>query len=162
MLRVAQELALEWVKVRFFDIGTLPFLNEDLEATGSPRRSPASRKIFVRQCAPAPFHLPPAHRHHRECVAQAGQGRPLVHSPRLPRGQPPELQHYIPRTCSNPSCMNCWFLPGIELLDKQFSFMTLCCRCFALWQASASLFEKLNRVRQHGTGSPAAVADFFL
>src|SRR5215831_5427323 len=32
LLRAAEELAPDWVKVQFFDIGTLPFFNEDLEA----------------------------------------------------------------------------------------------------------------------------------
>ena len=36
LLRAAEELAPEWVKVQFFDIGTLPFFNEDLEAAGDP------------------------------------------------------------------------------------------------------------------------------
>ena len=36
LLRAAEELAPEWVEVRFFDIGTLPFFSEDLEAAGDP------------------------------------------------------------------------------------------------------------------------------
>jgi chromate reductase, NAD(P)H dehydrogenase (quinone) len=36
LLRAAKELAPEWVEVQFFDIGTLPFFNEDLEAAGDP------------------------------------------------------------------------------------------------------------------------------
>ena len=36
MLRAAEELAPDWVEVQFFDIGTLPFFNEDLEAAGDP------------------------------------------------------------------------------------------------------------------------------
>ena len=36
LLRAAQELASDWVEVQFFDIGTLPFFNEDVEATGDP------------------------------------------------------------------------------------------------------------------------------
>ncbi len=36
LLRAAQEVAPDWVEVQFFDIGTLPFFNEDLEATGDP------------------------------------------------------------------------------------------------------------------------------
>jgi chromate reductase, NAD(P)H dehydrogenase (quinone) len=36
LLRAAAELAPEWVEVQFFDIGTLPFFNEDLEAAGEP------------------------------------------------------------------------------------------------------------------------------
>src|SRR5215472_18906195 len=36
LLRAAQELAPEWVEVRFFDIGQLPFFNEDVEAAGDP------------------------------------------------------------------------------------------------------------------------------
>jgi aryl-alcohol dehydrogenase-like predicted oxidoreductase len=32
LLRAAAELAPEWVEVQFFDIGTLPFFNEDVEA----------------------------------------------------------------------------------------------------------------------------------
>ena len=36
LLRAAEELAPEWVEVSFFDIGTLPFFNEDLEAAGDP------------------------------------------------------------------------------------------------------------------------------
>jgi chromate reductase len=36
LLRAAEELAPEWVAVQFFDIGTLPFFNEDLEAAGEP------------------------------------------------------------------------------------------------------------------------------
>ena len=35
-MRAAEELAPEWVEVQFFDIGTLPFFNEDLEAAGDP------------------------------------------------------------------------------------------------------------------------------
>jgi len=35
-LRAAEELAPDWVEVQFFDIGTLPFFNEDLEAAGDP------------------------------------------------------------------------------------------------------------------------------
>jgi chromate reductase, NAD(P)H dehydrogenase (quinone) len=36
LLRAAQELAPEWVEVRLFDIGQLPFFNEDVEAAGDP------------------------------------------------------------------------------------------------------------------------------
>ncbi len=36
LLRAAQEVAPEWVEMQFFDIGTLPFFNEDLEAVGDP------------------------------------------------------------------------------------------------------------------------------
>ena len=36
LLRAAQELAPDWVEVQFFDIGTLPFFNEDVEAAGDP------------------------------------------------------------------------------------------------------------------------------
>jgi chromate reductase, NAD(P)H dehydrogenase (quinone) len=36
LLRAAEELAPEWVEVEFFDIGTLPHFNEDLEAAGDP------------------------------------------------------------------------------------------------------------------------------
>src|SRR5260221_8269370 len=36
LLRTAQEVAPEWVEVRFFDIGQLPFFNEDVEAAGAP------------------------------------------------------------------------------------------------------------------------------
>jgi NAD(P)H-dependent FMN reductase len=36
LLRAAQEVAPEWVEVQFFDIGTLPFFNEDLKASGDP------------------------------------------------------------------------------------------------------------------------------
>jgi chromate reductase, NAD(P)H dehydrogenase (quinone) len=36
LLRAAQELAPEWVEMRFFDIGQLPFFNEDVEAAGDP------------------------------------------------------------------------------------------------------------------------------
>jgi chromate reductase len=36
LLRAAQDLASEWVEVRFFDIGQLPFFNEDIEVTGDP------------------------------------------------------------------------------------------------------------------------------
>ena len=36
LLRAAQEVAPDWVEVQFFDIGTLPFFNEDIEATGDP------------------------------------------------------------------------------------------------------------------------------
>jgi chromate reductase len=36
LLRAAEELAPDWVEVRFFDIGQLPFFNEDLEASGDP------------------------------------------------------------------------------------------------------------------------------
>ena len=36
LLRAAEELAPEWVEMRFFDISTLPFFNEDLEAAGDP------------------------------------------------------------------------------------------------------------------------------
>lgn len=36
LLRTAEELAPDWVEVRFFDIGTLPFFNEDLEAVSDP------------------------------------------------------------------------------------------------------------------------------
>jgi chromate reductase len=36
LLRAAGELAPDWVKVEFFDIGTLPFFNEDLEAPADP------------------------------------------------------------------------------------------------------------------------------
>jgi chromate reductase len=34
LLRAAEELAPDWIEVQFFDIGTLPFFNEDLEAAG--------------------------------------------------------------------------------------------------------------------------------
>ncbi|GHO82671.1 NADPH-dependent FMN reductase [Dictyobacter formicarum] len=36
LLRAARELAPNWVEVSFFDLGTLPFFNEDLEATDDP------------------------------------------------------------------------------------------------------------------------------
>jgi chromate reductase, NAD(P)H dehydrogenase (quinone) len=36
LLRAAQEVAPDWVEVKFFDIGTLPFFNEDVEAAGDP------------------------------------------------------------------------------------------------------------------------------
>ena len=36
LVRAAEELAPDWVEVQFFDIGTLPFFNEDLEAAGDP------------------------------------------------------------------------------------------------------------------------------
>ena len=36
LLRAAQEVAPDWVKVQFFDIGQLPFFNEDIEASGDP------------------------------------------------------------------------------------------------------------------------------
>jgi len=36
LLRATQELAPEWVEVGFFDIGQLPFFNEDVEAAGDP------------------------------------------------------------------------------------------------------------------------------
>ena len=36
LLRAAGEFAPDWVKVQFFDISTLPFFNEDLEAAGDP------------------------------------------------------------------------------------------------------------------------------
>jgi chromate reductase len=36
LLRAAEELAPDWVEVQFFDIGTLPFFNEDVEAKGDP------------------------------------------------------------------------------------------------------------------------------
>ena len=35
-MRASEELAPEWVEVQFFDIGTLPHFNEDLEAAGDP------------------------------------------------------------------------------------------------------------------------------
>ncbi len=35
LLRAAEELAPEWVEVRFFDIGQLPFFNEDVEAASN-------------------------------------------------------------------------------------------------------------------------------
>jgi chromate reductase len=38
LLRAAEELAPAWVEVQFFDIGTLPFFNEDLEADGDPEQ----------------------------------------------------------------------------------------------------------------------------
>ncbi|HWZ18623.1 MAG TPA: NAD(P)H-dependent oxidoreductase [Ktedonobacteraceae bacterium] len=36
LLRAAREVAPDWVEVQFFDIGTLPFFNEDVEAAGEP------------------------------------------------------------------------------------------------------------------------------
>jgi chromate reductase, NAD(P)H dehydrogenase (quinone) len=36
LLRAAEELAPDWIKVQFFDIGTLPFFNEDLETPTDP------------------------------------------------------------------------------------------------------------------------------
>ena len=36
LLRAAEELAPAWIAVQFFDIGTLPHFNEDLEAAGDP------------------------------------------------------------------------------------------------------------------------------
>jgi chromate reductase, NAD(P)H dehydrogenase (quinone) len=38
LLRAAEELAPAWVEVQFFDIGTLPFFNEDIEADGDPEQ----------------------------------------------------------------------------------------------------------------------------
>jgi NAD(P)H-dependent FMN reductase len=52
LLRAAGELAPDWVKVQFFDIGTLPFFNEDLE---SPYRS--------RGCSPTQGGHKPRQRH---------------------------------------------------------------------------------------------------
>ena len=49
LLRAAQEVAPDWVEVRFFDIGQLPFFNEDVEAAGDPSRSTASRRPSPRQ-----------------------------------------------------------------------------------------------------------------
>lgn len=36
LLRAAQQVAPDWVEVQFFDIGQLPFFNEDVEAAGDP------------------------------------------------------------------------------------------------------------------------------
>ena len=36
LLRAAREHAPDWVEVQFFDIGSLPFFNEDVEAAGDP------------------------------------------------------------------------------------------------------------------------------
>jgi chromate reductase, NAD(P)H dehydrogenase (quinone) len=36
LLRAASELAPDWVEMQFFDIGTLPFFNQDVEASGDP------------------------------------------------------------------------------------------------------------------------------
>ncbi len=36
LLRAASALAPDWVEVQFFDIGQLPFFNEDLEQAGDP------------------------------------------------------------------------------------------------------------------------------
>lgn len=36
LLRAAEELAPDWVEVQYFDIGILPFFNEDVEAAGDP------------------------------------------------------------------------------------------------------------------------------
>jgi len=47
LLRAAEALAPDWVEVRFFDIGQLPFFNEDVEAAGD--RSTASRRPSPRQ-----------------------------------------------------------------------------------------------------------------
>jgi hypothetical protein len=38
LLRAAEELAPAWVEVQFFDIGTVPFFNEDIEADGDPEQ----------------------------------------------------------------------------------------------------------------------------
>ena len=41
LLRAAEALAPAWVEVRFFDVGQLPFFNEDVDAAGDPE--PARR-----------------------------------------------------------------------------------------------------------------------
>jgi chromate reductase len=48
LLRAAEELAPDWVKVQFFDIGTLPFFNEDLEAAGDPEAVRHFKEAIIR------------------------------------------------------------------------------------------------------------------
>ena len=36
LLRAAQEVAPAWIRIDLYDIGRLPFFNEDLEAAGDP------------------------------------------------------------------------------------------------------------------------------
>jgi chromate reductase, NAD(P)H dehydrogenase (quinone) len=48
LLRAAEELAPEWVEVQFFDIGTLPFFNEDLEAAGDPEQVQRFKEAICR------------------------------------------------------------------------------------------------------------------
>ena len=48
LLRAAGELAPDWVKVQFFDIGTLPFFNEDLEAAGDPEAVRHFKEAIIR------------------------------------------------------------------------------------------------------------------
>ena len=55
LLRAAQEVAPAWVEVRFFDIGQLPFFNEDIsqcpaQQTGGPLVSARSARR-AHQCA---------------------------------------------------------------------------------------------------------------
>ena len=48
LLRADGELAPDWVKVQFFDIGTLPFFNEDLEAAGDPEAVRHFKEAIIR------------------------------------------------------------------------------------------------------------------
>ena len=48
LLHAAGELAPDWVKVQFFDIGTLPFFNEDLEAAGDPEAVRHFKEAIIR------------------------------------------------------------------------------------------------------------------
>ena len=48
LLRAAGELAPDWVKVQFFDIGTLPFFNEDLEAPTDPEVVRQFKEAIIR------------------------------------------------------------------------------------------------------------------
>ena len=48
LLRAAGELAPDWVKVQFFDIGTLPFFNEDLEPAGDPEAVRHFKEAIIR------------------------------------------------------------------------------------------------------------------
>jgi len=36
LLRAAKQVAPDWVTIEIFDIGQLPFFNEDVEASGDP------------------------------------------------------------------------------------------------------------------------------
>ena len=48
LLHAAGELAPDWVKVQFFDIGTLPFFNEDLEPAGDPEAVRHFKEAIIR------------------------------------------------------------------------------------------------------------------
>ena len=49
LLRAAEELSPVWVEMQFFDIGTLPFFNEDVEAAALDQLVRGGSRSYVQR-----------------------------------------------------------------------------------------------------------------